>query len=72
MLRCFVKAKKMTSYCYLQNIRIGKAKEMLEKGALPIDVALNSGFTDQSHFTHYFKRFLGVTPRIYRDIFIKK
>ena len=72
LLRCFVKAKKMTPYCYLQNIRIGKAKEMLEKGALPIDVALNSGFTDQSHFTHYFKRFLGVTPRIYRDIFIKK
>ena len=27
------------------------------------------GFSDQSHFTNYFSRFIGLAPGIYRDIF---
>ena len=31
------------------------------------DIAVGSGFCDQSHFTHAFHRLFGVTPAAYRD-----
>jgi AraC-like DNA-binding protein len=30
-----------------------------------------SGFSDQSHFTNFFNKFIGLSPRVYRDIFMK-
>ena len=59
----------ITPYQYLQTIRIDKAKGFLEDGQEVIDVALKTGFTDQSHFTNFFKKFIGITPGQYRDIF---
>ena len=72
LLRAFVRAKGVTPYCYLENIRIGAAKKLLEKGVPPAEAALRTGFSDQSHFTNYFSRFIGLTPGAYRDIFLKK
>jgi len=46
-------------------IRIQKAKELLLKGQSILAVALEIGFTDQSHFSRHFKRIVGVTPREY-------
>ncbi len=69
LLRAFTKSKGVTPYLYLQNIRIGEAKKLLEQGAAPIEAALLTGFSDQSHFTNYFNRFIGLAPGIYRDIF---
>ncbi|HBD64705.1 MAG TPA: AraC family transcriptional regulator, partial [Clostridiales bacterium] len=46
-----------------------KAKKMMEQGVLPIDVALQTGFTDQSHFSNFFKKFIGLTPKQYMNIF---
>ena len=37
----------------------------------PMEAALLTGFSDQSHFTNYFSRFIGLTPGSYREIFIK-
>jgi len=54
---------------YLETIRIDKAKKMLEHGVLPIDVAFKTGFTDQSHFSNLFKKFIGLTPKQYMNIF---
>ena len=34
-----------------------------------IEVALQTGFADQSHFSRFFKRLIGVTPRQYAEIF---
>lgn len=62
----------LTPYRYLENIRIGAAKKLLEQGAAPIDAALQTGFSDQSHFTNYFNSFIGLAPGIYRDIFSEK
>ena len=28
-----------------------------------------AGFADQSHFTHFFKEFIGLTPKQYQRIF---
>ena len=72
LLRVFTKNKGVTPYCYLENIRIGKAKKLLEQGVLPADAALQTGLSDQSHFTNYFSRFIGLSPGIYREIFCEK
>lgn len=69
LLRAFTKSKGVTPYNYLENIRIGKAKKLLEQGVAPIEAALQTGFSDQSHFTNYFSRFIGLAPGAYRDIF---
>lgn len=72
LLRAFTKSKGVTPYSYLENIRIGKAKTLLEQGVPPIEAALQTGFSDQSHFTNYFNRFIGLTPGVYREIFSGK
>ncbi len=72
LLRAFVKSKGVTPYSYLENIRIGKAKKLLEQGVPPIEAALQTGFSDQSHFTNYWSRFIGLPPGIYREIFLRK
>lgn len=69
LLRAFVKARGVTPYAYLENIRIDRARALLERGATPIDAALQTGFSDQIHFTNCFRRFIGLTPAAYRAIF---
>lgn len=72
LLRSFTKSKGVTPYSYLENIRIGRARKLLEQGAAPIEAALQTGFSDQSHFTNCFSRFIGLTPGAYREIFSAK
>lgn len=67
-LRCFTKKKGITPYSYLEAIRIDKAKKLLEKGVIPIDTSVQTGFSDQSHFCKFFKRFIGLTPMQYYKI----
>ena len=54
---------------YLETIRIAKARKLLERNVPMIEVALQTGFADQSHFSRFFKRLIGVTPRQYAEIF---
>ena len=72
LLRAFLKAKGVTPYRYLEAVRIDRAKRLLEQGVPPIQAALQTGFSDQSHFTNYFSRFTGLAPGMYRDIFSDK
>lgn len=72
LLRAFTRSKGITPYSYLENIRIGKAKKLLERGVPPIEAAMQTGFSDQSHFTNYFSRFIGLAPGVYRDIFSER
>lgn len=69
LLRAFTKSKGVTPYSYLENVRIGRAKKLLEQGVPPVEAALQTGFSDQSHFTNYFSRFIGLTPGTYQEIF---
>lgn len=39
-----------------------KAKELLSKNNSIINVAYDLGYSDQSHFTRFFKRFVGISP----------
>lgn len=72
LLRAFTKFKGITPYRYLETVRVNQAKKLLEQGKEPIDAAIQTGFTDQSHFTKFFKEFIGLTPGQYRDIFIEE
>jgi AraC-like DNA-binding protein len=45
------------------NLRIAKAQELLRYAGLPLaQIALATGFTEQSHFTRVFKIIVGVSP----------
>ncbi len=69
LLRAFVKAKGVTPYSYLENIRVSEAGKLLRQGVPPAEAALRTGFSDQSHFTNCFSRFVGLPPGAYREIF---
>ena len=69
LLRNFNKVHGLTPYQYLETIRIEKARTYLEEGYTPAEVALNTGFSDQSHFTRFFKSFIGFTPKQYQKLF---
>jgi AraC family transcriptional regulator len=52
---------------FVRRQRIALACRILADGDTPLaDVAVMSGFADQSHFTRTFKRQLGLTPATYR------
>ena len=70
LLRSFTKMKGITPYQYLLTTRVNQAKTMLEQGGEPIEIAYQTGFTDQSHFTNTFKKLIGVTPGQYRMIYL--
>ena len=72
LLRAFTKSKGITPYRYLETIRINEAKKLLAEEVPPVEVAIRTGFSDQSHFTNYFNQFIGLAPGIYREIFSEK
>lgn len=72
LLRAFAREKGVTPYRYLENLRVGAAKRLLEQGVPPAEAALRTGFSDQSHFTNYFIRFIGLAPGAYREMFLDK
>jgi AraC-like DNA-binding protein len=63
--KVFLKEKGITPNEFLLKIRIEKARNMLHQGAGIAEVSLATGFTDQSHFTRYFSRTMGITPGRY-------
>ena len=51
----------------LREVRIGKAKSLLEETLLPIsEIAESSGFRSSLRFREAFKRLYGISPRAYR------
>ena len=72
LLRAFTKEKGVTPYRYLETVRINEAKKLLSEGVSPVEAAIRTGFSDQSHFTNYFNQFIGLAPGTYREIFSEK
>lgn len=68
LLRAFAREKGMPPHRYLETVRIGRAKELLAGGTRPIEAAMRTGFSDQSHFTHAFHRLIGLSPGAYYDL----
>lgn len=72
LLRAFIRAKGVTPYRYLENVRVEQARALLRRGVPTLETALRTGFSDQSHFTNYFSSVTGLTPGAYRDTFLGK
>ena len=57
-------------YRNLLSVHVAKAKKLLKQGVTPA-AAIQTGFSDQSHFTNTFHTFIGRVPGMYQDIFEK-
>ena len=67
LARAFKAAIGQSPHRYVLARRIERAKELLRNTDLPVvDVALSSGFSSQSHLSHWFLRYVGVSPAVYR------
>ena len=52
---------------YIKNIRLQRAKEMLETADLTVsEIAFRTGFQNVSHFTKIFKKQYGIPPSVFR------
>jgi AraC-like DNA-binding protein len=60
--RSFQRAVGLPPHAYLENVRIRRARELLDHGESLAAASIAVGYSDQQHFTHRFKRFLGITP----------
>lgn len=65
LLRVFRKAVGLPPHAYLNTVRIRESQRLLLSGTLPAQVAYDTGFSSQSHFTTVFKQLIGVTPGQY-------
>lgn len=65
LARTFERETGLPPHTYLENVRVRKAQELLRRGESLAGVAFAAGYSDQSHLTHRFKRFLGITPGQY-------
>jgi YesN/AraC family two-component response regulator len=53
---------------YIQQAKIDEAKKLLAYSHTPIsEICSLLNFSDQSYFTKVFKRYAGITPKIYRE-----
>ena len=64
-IRQFKKNVGITPFEYINLQRIKQAKVYLREGASLVETALSTGFYDQSHFSHYFKNYVGLSPSDY-------
>lgn len=65
LLRVFRAEVGLPPFAYLESVRIRQAQRLIEAGRPLADVAVEVGFSSQSHLTHRFKRIIGVTPGQY-------
>jgi transcriptional regulator GlxA family with amidase domain len=65
-LRVFSARLGITPHRYQLLLRVVHAKDLLRDGLDLADVALRTGFFDQSHFTRCFHEIVGVTPGRYQ------
>ena len=66
--KMFKKQVGVTFISYVNDIKINKAKEILENQDIPVlNVALDLGFEDCGYFIRVFKKSQGVTPKKYRE-----
>jgi len=65
--RAFKQSEGLTPHAFLIQCRVRKAQELLANTNLPLsEIAMASGFSDQSHCTRRFRERVGVTPSNYR------
>jgi AraC-like DNA-binding protein len=67
-VRLFKHATGLTPHQYVIRCRMAHAKRLLAETDVPlIEIGLQVGCADQSHFTALFRRHVSLTPKAYRD-----
>jgi AraC-like DNA-binding protein len=69
LVRAFSTAYGIAPHQYLTSLRVGRARRLLLEGRSPSEVAVATGFYDQSHLTRHFRKLVGVPPGSYRATF---
>lgn len=70
LTRVFRRFEHCTIGDYIRRIRIEEScRKILASSESLVEIALETGFADQTHFTRSFKRVTGMTPTEYRHIF---
>lgn len=67
-LRMFKASTGFTPNDYLMHVRIEAAKQAIKSNDSLVNVALNCGFSNQSHMNRTFKKWVGVTPGMFRKL----
>ena len=71
LTRTFKKHFRSTPAEYMRKLRIERSMEQLSDPKISLSqIALDSGFADQSHFTRTFKKLTGMTPNQFRQVTI--
>jgi AraC-like DNA-binding protein/mannose-6-phosphate isomerase-like protein (cupin superfamily) len=70
ILHLFKEIFGLSLHQYIIQFRIKKAKEYTKEQKL-IEIAINNGFYDQSHFIRHFKKHEGITPKNYYDSIVR-
>lgn len=65
--RTFKHSKDMTPHEYMVQCRVRRTQRLLTETDMPLsEIALASGFSDQSHCARRFRQQIGITPSQYR------
>lgn len=65
-LRCFKQTFGLTPHQFLLQNRVRQAQKLLPQTDNIAEVALITGFYDQSHLCRHFKKIIGLTPAVYK------
>jgi len=61
-IRAFKAHTGLTPISYIILLRLNHSKTLILKNLPLVQVSLECGFFDQSHFIHYFQKFFGISP----------
>jgi AraC-like DNA-binding protein len=65
--RSFLRSVGLTPHSYIMRRRLTRAQDLLARTDRSLaEVALTTGFSDQSHFCRRFREFIGLPPRSFR------
>lgn len=71
-IRLFSKTVGVTPYQYILSQRMNEAISLMHQGMLMEEVAARTGYASGKSFAGAFKRRFGISPKAYREHFLKK